>query len=68
LTELRETGRKYDYGVAASGAGPTLIAFGDIKNQNKNDFERAIEGLFLKKNIKIELIWTRPSEGGVSFA
>jgi homoserine kinase len=68
LTELREIARRYDYGVAASGAGPTLIAFGDIKNPNKNDFERAIEDLFLKKEIKIELIWTRPSEGGVSFA
>jgi len=68
LTELREVGRKYGYGVAASGAGPALIAFGDIKNQNKNDFEKAIEDLFAKKSIKIELIWTRPSEGGVSFA
>ena len=68
LTELRDTGRKYDYGVAASGAGPTLIAFGDIKNQNKIDFEKAVEDLFLRKKIKIELIWTRPSEGGVSFA
>jgi homoserine kinase len=68
LTELRETGRKYDYGVAASGAGPTLIAFGDVKNPNKDDFEKAIENTFLKNKIKTELIWTRPSEGGVSFA
>lgn len=68
LTELREIGRKYNYGVAASGAGPTLIAFGNVKNENKNDFEKAIEDTFRKKNIKIELIWTRPSEGGVSFA
>jgi homoserine kinase len=68
LPELREIGRKYNYGVVASGAGPTLIAFGNMKNENKNDFEKAIADLFLKKNIKIELIWTQPSEGGVSFA
>jgi homoserine kinase len=59
---------RYNYGVAASGAGPSIIAFGDVKNQNKNDFDKAIEDLFLKKKLKTELIWTRPSEGGVSFA
>ena len=68
LTEMREVGRKYGYGVAASGAGPTLIAFGDIKNQAKEDFEKAIEDLFASKQIKTELVWTRPSEAGVSFA
>jgi homoserine kinase len=68
LTELRETARKYGYGIAASGAGPSITAFGDIKNQSKDDFETAIEELFLKRKIGIELIWTRPSEGGVTFA
>jgi len=68
LTEMMEVGRKYGYGVAASGAGPTLIAFGDIKNQAKEDFEKAIEDLFASKQIKTELLWTRPSEAGVSFA
>ena len=68
LAELREIGLSFDYGVAASGAGPTLIAFGDIKNQNKDAFEGAIKNLFLKKKSKAELIWTRPSEAGVSFA
>ena len=68
LTELREVGIRYNYGVAASGAGPTVIAFGDVKNQNKSDFEKAIADSFLRRKMKTELLWTRPSEGGVSFA
>ena len=68
LTELREIGLRYNYGVVASGAGPAIIALGDVKNRNKSDFEKGIEDVFLKKKIKFELIWTRPSEGGVSFA
>jgi len=68
LNELRDIGGRFEYGVAASGAGPTVIAFGDIKNQSKHDFEKAIKDLFLRKKIGVELMWTRPSEGGVSFA
>jgi homoserine kinase len=68
LPELREVGRRYGYGIAASGAGPALIAFGSVKNEKKNDFAKEIEELFAKKNMKAELTWTRPSEGGVSFA
>lgn len=66
LLELREIGRKYGYGFAASGAGPTLIALGNKKNGNKIEFEQAIKNLFAKTNVKIELLWTKPSEGGVS--
>ncbi|MDO8639630.1 MAG: homoserine kinase [bacterium] len=68
LEELKKIGRKYGYGVAASGAGPTLIAFGDEKNVNKKIFERKVRDLFEKEKIKSEFLWTRPSNGGVSFS
>lgn len=68
LIELKKIGNKFGYGVVASGAGPTLIAFGDEKNTNKIKFEKAVQELFLKTKVKIHLLWTRPSNGGVSFA
>lgn len=68
LTELKKIGKKFGYGVVASGAGPALIALGDEKNTNKIKFEKAVKKLFLKTNMKIHLLWTRPSNGGVSFA
>lgn len=68
LIELKKIGSKFEYGVVASGAGPTLIAFGDEKNTNKTKFEKAVQKLFLKTKVKIHLLWTRPSNGGVSFA
>lgn len=67
LTELKKIGKKIGFGVVASGAGPTLIAFGDEKNKDKIKFEAAVKKLFAKTNVKIHLIWTRPSNGGVSF-
>jgi homoserine kinase len=68
LMELKVIGKKYGYGVAASGAGPTLIAFGDEKNTDKNIFEEEVRNSFNKINVGINLLWTRPSNGGVSFA
>lgn len=68
LLELKTIGKKFGYGAVASGAGPTLIAFGDEKNRNKGKFDSAVKKLFAKTNVKTELIWTRPGNGGVSFA
>lgn len=68
LPQLKKIGKKFGYGTAASGAGPTLIAFGDEKNLNKGKFETAVRKLFTKTKCRTELIWTRPSNGGVSFA
>jgi homoserine kinase len=68
LMKLKKIGKKYGYGVAASGAGPTLIAFGDEKNEDKNKFEEEVKKLFTNTKVGINLLWTRPSNGGVSFA
>lgn len=66
LLELRELAKKHGYGVAASGAGPSLIAFGSKANRNKSKFEHDARSLFSKAGA--EFLWTRPSNGGVSFA
>jgi homoserine kinase len=68
LIEFKEIGRKYHYGVVASGAGPTLIAFGDEKNTDKDKFTHAVTKLYATEKMKIDSLWTRPSNGGVSFA
>lgn len=68
LDKLKKIGKKYHYGLAASGAGPTIIALGDEKNKNKNQFERTVKTLFNKTQVGVDLLWTRPSNGGVSFA
>ncbi len=67
LVELKKIGRKYHYGIAASGAGPALIAFGNQKNPKKNVFDEAIKNLFLKTGIRTDFLWTRPINHGVSY-
>lgn len=68
LMELRGMARQHGYGAVASGAGPTLICFGDRENPNKRRFEQAVRDIFSRANEKVELLWTKPSNGGVSFA
>lgn len=68
LDKIKSIGKKFGYGVAASGAGPCLIAFGHEKNNKRTAFENSILNLFSKRKTKVEFIWTRPSNGGVSFA
>lgn len=63
LLELREVGRETGYGVAASGAGPAMIALGRKNNPHKGEFEGKARELFAK--IGLELVWTRPGSEGV---
>ncbi|MBI5036074.1 homoserine kinase [Candidatus Micrarchaeota archaeon] len=60
--EFKRLGREYGFGTAASGAGPTLVAFGKEKNEK---FSKAVWDSFARKNIKTELVWTRVSSEGV---
>ncbi len=64
LLELREIGKKCGYGVAASGAGPTMIALGSKKNADKKEFERKVGELFAGTGMAAELLWTKPSSEG----
>ena len=66
LLELRKIAKKHGYGAVASGAGPSLIAFGSKANRSKSRFDRGVRSLFAK--VGAEFLWTRPSNGGVSFA
>jgi homoserine kinase len=67
LMELKKIGKRFGYGVAASGAGPVLVALGYEKNRNKAKFENEVRKLFIREKVDVELLWTRPSNGGVSF-
>lgn len=68
LVELKAIGKTFGYGVAASGAGPAIIAFGDERNRKKDAFEGAIKKLFAKTQVDVKLLWTRPTNSGVSVA
>jgi homoserine kinase len=68
LMELKAIGKTYGYGIAASGAGPAIIALGDERNKKKDAFEAAIKKLFVKTRVNVKLLWTRPTNSGVSIA
>ncbi len=62
LTELKELAKTHGFGAAASGAGPTLIAIGERKDEA---FESAVREFYDSKGIGTELVWTEPSADGV---
>ncbi len=65
LIELKEVAAAHGFGAAASGAGPTLICMGCEKN---TELENAVRELYRAKGIQTDLLWTKPSQTGVSVA
>ncbi|MBP1996779.1 homoserine kinase [Paenibacillus eucommiae] len=53
-------------GAALSGAGPTMLALFDSRNENKAELENFLKQTFMKESIEIELLWLKPSLEGVS--
>ncbi|MDR6555569.1 homoserine kinase [Paenibacillus qinlingensis] len=53
-------------GVALSGAGPTMLALVDGRNEKKTELEAFLQGTLAKEGIEAQLLWLKPSQDGVT--
>jgi len=65
LSHARVLGKKLGYGVAGSGAGPSILAIGDRANADRAAFEGGLKKIYSANGVGATFLWTRPSSKGV---
>lgn len=62
---LKEAPRHGALGAALSGAGPTLLALVDRREQRKAELERFLKETMQRESVPIRMMWLKPEAQGV---